>query len=102
MKKVFFVGICSVLSIPCFAVNPIFLVTRNFSAPSTLISGEAGTAVYQVTNNTSYTLSDIGLAQMPVGVVVNTNSVSSNSQYCANPFTLTTGSSCLLKIQLNS
>jgi hypothetical protein len=102
MKKVFLAAISSVFFINCFAENPIFLVTPNIHAQSSLINGETGTAVYQVTNNTSYTFTNIGLAQMPGGVVPNTNSASSFSTYCTNPFTLTPGASCLLKVQLNA
>lgn len=82
--------------------TPIFLVTPTIKAPSSLINGQTTSAVYQVTNNTRYTFSNIGLAQMPAGITPNTTSVSSNTNYCSNPFTLTPGGSCLLKIDLNS
>jgi hypothetical protein len=103
MKKTILSIMCSMLSTYCFAESkPIFLVTPNIAAQSSLISGETGSAVYQVTNNTQHTLSTIGLAEMRAGVAVNTSSVSANSQYCSNPFSLAPGGSCLLKITLNT
>lgn len=87
---------------PASAATPVFSVTPMISAQSSLISGVTGSAVYQITNNTSYTLTGIGLARTAAGITANTGSVSSNSQYCSNPFTLTAGSSCLLKVSLNS
>lgn len=102
MKTLFLGSIAIAVSANCLGAQPIFLVTPNIRAQSTLISGETGTAVYQVTNNTPYTLNNIGLSQMPSGAVPNTNAVSQYSQYCTNPFTLTTGSSCLLKVQFNT
>ncbi len=102
MKKVFFASMGCMISAQCIAVTPIFTITPNMTAQSSLVSGETGTTVYQVTNNTAYTLSNIALSQMPAGAVPNTNSVLAFSDYCDNPFTLTAGSSCLLKVQLNS
>ncbi|MDX1901230.1 MAG: hypothetical protein SFW66_04380 [Gammaproteobacteria bacterium] len=103
MKRIILSSICSLVSAHCFAGStPIFLVTPNISVQSSLMNGEIGSAVYQVTNNTQYTLSNIGLAQMPAGITPDTSSVSSNSQYCSNPFTLTAGSSCLLKVTLDT
>lgn len=104
MEKKIIAAICSafVLNGPCIAGKPVFIVSPNISAPSSMFSGETGTAVYQVTNNTPYNFTNIGLAQMPGGVIANTNAVSPLSQYCSNPFSLTAGSSCLLKVQLNT
>lgn len=103
MNRKIFVSIGCIISAQCVATTPIFTITPNMSAQSSLVSGETGTAVYQVTNNTAYTLSDIALSQMPAGVAPNTNSTTTYaSQYCANPFTLTAGTSCLLKVQLTS
>jgi len=103
MKKIIFGSVCILASVGADgASSPIFSVTPNISAQSSLISGETGSAVYQVTNNTPYTLPNIGLALMPTGVTVNTGSVSANSQYCSNPFSLAPGGSCLLKVTLDS
>lgn len=102
MKKLTLSSLLIATSMNCFSAQPIFLVTPNITVPSTLISGESSIAVYQITNNTQYTLNNIGLAQMPGGVVPNTNAVSPISQYCTNPFNLTPHSSCLLKVQLNT
>lgn len=102
MKKIALSSVIMIASVNCFAAQPIFTVTPNISAQSSLISGETGTAVYQVTNSSGRALSNIGLAQMPGGVVPNTNAVSQYSQYCTNPFTLSAGASCLLKVQLNT
>src|SRR5579864_5068674 len=103
MKKIILSSICSFLCSYCFAGDTsIFLITPNISAQSSLINGQTTSAVYQVTNNTNKTFSNIGLAQMPAGVTPDTGSVSQFSNYCSNPFTLTPGSSCLLKVDLNS
>lgn len=102
MKKIILSSICSIFSVYCFAGSPIFLVTPVISAQSSLINGETGSAVYQVVNNSNRTLTNIGLAQMPSGVIPNIGSVSQHSEYCSNPFNLTAGSFCLLKVNLNS
>lgn len=103
MKKVIVSSLFGAISTFSFASpTPVFSVTPNMSAQTSLISGETGSAVYQVTNNTKYTLDTIGVARMPSGVTVNTGSVSSNSQYCTNPFSLAPGSSCLIKVSLDS
>lgn len=102
MDKYIFAGLLSMLSAQCFAANSVFLVTPNIAAESSLINGQIGSAVYQITNNYTQTLPNSGLAQMPAGVTADTSSVSSLSQYCPNPFTLAPGSSCLLKVALNS
>lgn len=88
-----------IISANSFASKQIFLVTPRISAESSLINGQTGSAVYQITNNTNFTLSNIGLV-MPSSVTANTTSVSANSQYCSNPFTLAPGGSCLLKVNL--
>ncbi|MBV8801443.1 MAG: hypothetical protein JO131_00485, partial [Gammaproteobacteria bacterium] len=102
MKKIIIVCIGMILSTNVLSAEPIFIVSPNMKVQPSLIKSEIGTAVYQVTNNTMNTLTDIGLAQMPNGVVPNTNAVSSYSQYCTNPFSLAPHASCLLKVQLNS
>lgn len=81
--------------------TPIFIVRPNIAAPTSLMDGQTGSAVYQVTNNTPYTLSNIAL-NMPAGVTANTSSVSQYSNYCPNPFSLAPGGSCLLKVTLDS
>lgn len=84
------------------AGTQVFLVTPNISAQTSLINGQTGSAVYQITNNTHFALNNIALYMPGGGVIADTGSVSANSQYCANPFNLSAGSSCLLKVDLNS
>ena len=103
MKKIILVGICSIISMQCFAASrPFFLVVPIISAESSLINGQFGSAVYQITNNTTINFSSSGLGLMTAGVTPNVGSVSQYSQYCTNPFTLAPGGSCLLKVDLNS
>jgi hypothetical protein len=103
VKKIIFAAICSALSLHCFAgPTPVFSVTPLIAGQSTLITGETGSAVYQVTNNAKYTLTNISMTRMPAGVTANTSSVSVNAQYCTSPFSLASGSSCLLKVNLDS
>lgn len=89
------------LSASVWASTPIFIVTPNVTLEPSLIQGQTGSAVYQVTNNTSHAFSNIGLV-MPAGVTPDTSAVNQFSQYCTNPFSLTPGSSCLLKVSVNS
>jgi hypothetical protein len=102
MKRIFFAGISSLFCLHAVASTPVFVVTPNIPAPSTVYNGEPATAVYQVTNTSPYNLTNVGLAQMPSGAIANTNSVSAFSNYCTNPFSLNVGSSCLVKVQLNT
>ena len=103
MKKIILGCATVAITAPLFAAsNPLFIITPNIAAQSSLYSGETGSAVYQVYNNTGQNLTDIGLANMPAGIVPNTSSVSPITNYCSNPFNLAAGASCLLKVNLNS
>ncbi len=103
MKKIIVSGIWVLFSSHCLAApTPVFSVSPLISAQSSLFNGDTGSAVYQVTNNTPYSLANISLARMPGGVTPNIGSVSADSQYCTNPFSLAPGASCLLKMNLNS
>jgi hypothetical protein len=102
MKKITNVltsGICCLLCINCWSSTPIFNVSPNVTAQSQLITGEQGTAIFQVTNTSNRDLNDIGVQSLPAGVI---QYPSAGYQYCSAPFSLTAGSSCLLKVNINS
>ncbi len=89
----------SLIASHCWAGTPVFSVTPNIPAQTQLITGQPGTAVFQITNNTNYVLNDIGVQNFPVGM---TQIPSAGTQYCTAPFALAPNTSCLLKININS
>src|SRR5438128_2268565 len=104
MKRISFILFIFFYNTIYSGTTPFFLITPNILPPSSMMSGDQTATVYQVTNNTATTIdrtfTDIGLALMPSGATPNTSSVFSNSDYCSNPFTLTPGQSCLVKVNL--
>ena len=87
------------LSFNSIAATPIFKVTELISGQTQLATGQQGTYVYQITNNTSYVLSNIGIHNLPAGLSVTGNA---GYQYCTFPLNLKSQQNCLLKININS
>jgi cell wall-associated NlpC family hydrolase len=81
------------------SATSIFSVTPNIFGPAQLITGEQGTALFQVTNNSGKTLNNIAGQQFPSGM---SQIPSAGLQYCSAPFNLAPNGSCLLKININS
>lgn len=100
MKKFAFI----LTGIGCSAFcAPHLLITPNITPPSQLKRTDQTAAVYQVLNNTrNRTFHTLTMDFMPAGVTPNTDSVSTNTQYCTNPFELAPGEHCLLKATINS
>jgi cell wall-associated NlpC family hydrolase len=94
-----FMLICLFSSKAWCSETPIFIVTPNVPMQSQIISGQPGTAIFQISNNTSYNLNDIGVQNLPPGL---TQVPSAGTQYCSQPFALAPGNSCLLKINVDS
>lgn len=90
-----------------WAVN--FSVTPSLSGQSQLIQGQQGTSIYQITNNIQHTLS-LSISNLPTGLSVLAPASASSlcgphpelCQYCTFPVILSTASSCLVKLNVNS
>lgn len=80
------------------AASPTFKVVEFISGQTKLNKGQQGTYVYQVTNNTSSSLTNIGLLHLPDGVSLVANA---GYQYCTFPLTLSSQGNCLLKLNIN-
>lgn len=88
---------------PVFAAKPLFRLTQTVSPPSTIINGRTAFAYYQVTNNTPKTLKDIGVTDLPPGVVQDPAGSGLSPQgliTCRASFKLAPGASCLLKLNV--
>ncbi|MFI4919513.1 MAG: hypothetical protein ACHP65_08150 [Legionellales bacterium] len=79
----------------------IFLVTPRVAPQPQLMTGQTGTAIYQVTNNSNRTLAGIGLTNLPSGVT-QVPYGPLGPDYCSSPLTLTAGKSCLIKLAINN
>jgi cell wall-associated NlpC family hydrolase len=97
--NILLIGVCSAISINCWSSSPIFLVTPNLTPQSQLISGQQGTALFQITNNSGRTLNDVGLVGLASGVSQVANA---GDQYCPTPLNMPANSSCLIKLLINS
>lgn len=79
--------------------NPVLLVTPIAKVTSPLVSGQLGTAIYQVMNNSNRTLSNIQL-DLPKGITQVSNS---GTNYCTSLSSLNTaGSVCLIEVRVDS
>jgi cell wall-associated NlpC family hydrolase len=88
------------LSINSWSDNPIFLVTPNTQLSTPLIQGQAGTAIFQVINNSNRTLKNISLVKLPAGT---TQIYNPGPDYCTNMSVLDgPGSLCLIEVQINT
>lgn len=109
MKKYLFLLLLST-SLDGWADKPVFSVTPNLMGQTALVQGQQGSYIYQITNNTNNSLSNIGLVNLPVGVTAvsattasgSCASVPSSCQYCSFPLTLASQSSCLIKLNVDS
>lgn len=101
MKYKFLVlSILGLFSVNSWAAPVMFSVTPRVNPPTQLFKGAIGTAIYQVTNNSSQTLSGIGVTNLPAGVSVVANA---GTNYCSAPiFNLAAGASCLIKLAINA
>lgn len=81
------------------STTPIFKITPNVQGQTQLIAGQQGTYIYQVSNNTTKSLTNIGLHNLPAGVSVVANA---GYQYCTFPLNLNSQQNCLLKFNINS
>ena len=93
------IGATSLLSVNCWSSSPIFLVTPNVIPQSELFSGQFGTAIFQVTNNSGRQLNGAGLVGLPSGV---TQVANAGDQYCPASLNMPPNSSCLIKLLINS
>ena len=98
MKKLTGLAVMLV-SLNCYAGTPVFSVTPNVTGQAQLVQGQQGTYIYQITNNTQFNLTNIGLHQVPPGVTTVANA---GYQYCNFPLSLNSHSSCLMKVNVNS
>ncbi len=98
MKKLLFLWLALLGFHPVWA-RPVFSITPILSGQSQLVQGQQGTAIYQVSNNSQFTLSNVNFYQLPTGVSAVTNA---GYQYCSFPISLTSGSSCIIKVNMNS
>ena len=64
----YFIPLMFVAGTSCSFGVPIFKVTPNITGPISLVAGQQGTYIYQITNNTNNTLNNIGLNHLPTGV----------------------------------
>lgn len=94
-----FIPLMFVAGASCSFATPVFKVTPNVTGPKTLIGGQQGTYIYQITNNTKNTLSNIGINHLPTGVSVVANA---GYQYCTFPLSLSSQQHCLVKLNINS
>jgi cell wall-associated NlpC family hydrolase len=100
MKKYLLSVLCSIVSINVWAGNtPIFLVTPNLTGQTQLNVGQQGSAIFQITNNSNRSLSNIGLVGLPGGV---SNVANAGYQYCTFPLNMTPNSYCLIKLSIDS
>ncbi len=81
------------------ASTPVFLVTPRAKATSPLMSGQTGTAIYEITNNSNRDLANIGVTNLPAGVSLVQGL---DYDYCVFPVTLAAGDHCLIKLAINS
>lgn len=81
-----------------FAGRPIFIITPIETPPPFIITGQIAAVKYNVTNNTPYTLTNIGAIALPAGV----SAVQSAPGDCAIPFSLASGQSCVLHLVVNA
>lgn len=79
------------VALPVFSVNPLL------PAQSQLLTNEIGTAIYQITNNTNYTLNNIVL-NLPAGI---TQVLDAGVSYCGTSLSLASHSACLVKLRLD-
>lgn len=107
MKKLSTLVLAAVLPGAAFCGNEIFSLTQLIAPPTTLISGNVAEAEYKVTNNTSLTLKNLGVRNLPSNVTQNPIGSGLSSQgyiTCGNTFELAPkGSSnnrdtCVLKL----
>lgn len=81
------------------AAKSIFNITPNIAGPNQLVQGQLGTYSYQITNNTEYNFTTIGLLNLPQGVTVVPDA---GLQYCTFPLSLNSNASCLMKLSVDS
>ncbi|MFI4919063.1 MAG: sialidase family protein [Legionellales bacterium] len=79
-----------------FAANFSIIPTEGLVLPTSLYAGEAVSAYYTVTNNTSTTRLGYSLQGLPASVTQNTQ----NTKYCQNPITLPSHTSCTLQLDI--
>jgi hypothetical protein len=89
-------GISTFISGIAVAAAPVFSIVPTQRAPSIIYPGETVTAVYQITNNTPYTLNGNGLVNLQNGVTQTGGS-------CSMPFfNLLGGASCTVNLQITA
>jgi hypothetical protein len=89
-------GIICLLSGVVLAGKPIFLIVPTQKAPNIIYSGQQASAIYQITNNTSYALNGNGVVDLPAGV-------KQIGGTCSTPFfNLPIGSSCTINLQITA
>ncbi|MDR3502637.1 MAG: hypothetical protein P4L79_08650 [Legionella sp.] len=78
------------------AAKPVFLITPTQKAPTTIYAGQKAMAIYEIKNNTPYTLNSNGLLNLPKGV-------QQVGGTCSTPsFNLPIGASCSVNLQINA
>ncbi len=95
--RIIFIGLCGFVSHAQAATQPKFTIIPVTSTHKTIVFGGRQPAQYTVTNQTkiprtlTYVPSSAGITQNTFGV-----------NACQNPFTLSTGQSCELNLEINS
>jgi hypothetical protein len=90
---------------PTFAAKNIYNLVPIVKAPSIIYPGRVALAYYQVTNNTALTLYNIGVRDLPAGVVqdpVGSGLSAEGLITCRSTFNLAPSASCLLKLNIDA
>lgn len=94
--------LCALAS-PVFAAGNLFSVVAVTKAPTTISAGRTGVAYYKVTNNVGKTFTNLGVKDLPSGITQNPvgAGLTDGLVTCREPFTLSPGGSCLLKLNID-
>ncbi len=86
-------GLLCLITCGVFAAKPVFLIKPIQKAPRVIYAGQTATALYQVTNNTPYSLNNSSVFDLPLGVTHTYGS-------CPKVFSLFPGASCTVGLQI--
>ena len=96
--------LCTIIGVtPTFAAKTIFNLVPTVKAPSIIYPGRVAIAYYQVTNNTPLSLYNLGVRDLPAGVVqdpVGSGLSAEGLITCRSTFSLAPSASCLLKLNI--
>jgi len=100
-RYLFFIFLASIANVVwATSSTPLFVITPLVQAPTQSYQDQTLTAIYELINNTPYPLTNLNIANFPVGI---TQVITTDPSYCnTNPINLAVHGTCLLKVSINT